>query len=243
MVSEKAKKLILDYEGLNQPWKWPGGSSGITIGIGYDLGYEGGDFADDWSQYLSNEQIERLSKAIGVTGEAAREMASQFRDINVNRADSEEVFESKTLPKYEGMTRHAFSGVDNLPDDAKGALVSVVFNRGTSMKGDSRLEMRNIRDILVSLYAGGGTPNERGLNLALRDIENEIRSMKRIWVGKGLDGLLKRRDKEADLVKSCITVDENRVDEDISTVSEANSSNRVSEIFSKIKSVFDKVRS
>jgi GH24 family phage-related lysozyme (muramidase) len=28
--------------------------------------------------------------------------------------------------------------------------------------------------------------------------------MKRIWEGKGLDGLLKRRDAEADLVESAI---------------------------------------
>jgi hypothetical protein len=28
--------------------------------------------------------------------------------------------------------------------------------------------------------------------------------MKRLWVGKGVDGLLKRRDAEADLVESAI---------------------------------------
>ena len=34
----------------------------------------------------------------------------------------------------------------------------------------------------------------------LAGIAREIRSMKRLWVGLGLDGLLKRRDKEATLV-------------------------------------------
>ena len=33
-----------------------------------------------------------------------------------------------------------------LPLDAQGALVSLVFNRGTSMEGDRRAEMRAIRD-------------------------------------------------------------------------------------------------
>ncbi len=34
----------------------------------------------------------------------------------------------------------------------------------------------------------------------LAGIAREIRSMKRLWVNRGLDGLLKRRDKEASLV-------------------------------------------
>ncbi len=38
-LSDKALQLILGAEGLDQPGNWPGGQSGITIGIGYDLGY------------------------------------------------------------------------------------------------------------------------------------------------------------------------------------------------------------
>ena len=38
----------------------------------------------------------------------------------------------------------------------------------------------------------------------LQEIANQIRAMKCLWEGKGLDGLLKRRDAEADLVESCI---------------------------------------
>ena len=37
-----------------------------------------------------------------------------------------------------------------------------------------------------------------------KEIANQIRSMKRLWVNKGLGGLLHRRDAEADLVESCI---------------------------------------
>jgi hypothetical protein len=50
-ITEKTKKLILDFEGLNQPSKWPGGGSGITIGIGYDLGFVTVDqFESDWGR-------------------------------------------------------------------------------------------------------------------------------------------------------------------------------------------------
>ena len=34
-------------------------------------------------------------------------------------------------------------------------------------------------------------------------IAKELRKMKRIWQGKGLDGLLTRREAEAKLVESC----------------------------------------
>jgi GH24 family phage-related lysozyme (muramidase) len=58
------------------------------------------------------------------------------------------------------------------------------------MDGDRRTEMRAIRDAV----AQGD----------LAEIANQLRVMKRLWIGKGLDGLLKRRDAEADLVASTI---------------------------------------
>ncbi len=55
---------------------------------------------------------------------------------------------------------------------------------------DRRREMRAIRDAV----AKGD----------LQEIAKQLRTMKRLWIGKKLDGLLKRRDAEADLVESCI---------------------------------------
>jgi GH24 family phage-related lysozyme (muramidase) len=37
-----------------------------------------------------------------------------------------------------------------------------------------------------------------------KGIAAEIRNMKRLWQGKGLDGLIERRESEARLVESCI---------------------------------------
>ena len=39
----------------------------------------------------------------------------------------------------------------------------------------------------------------------LQEIADQLRSMKRLWEGKGMGGLLKRRDAEADLVESCLS--------------------------------------
>jgi GH24 family phage-related lysozyme (muramidase) len=36
-----------------------------------------------------------------------------------------------------------------------------------------------------------------------KGIAEELRKMKRIWEGKGLDGLLTRREAEAKLVETC----------------------------------------
>jgi GH24 family phage-related lysozyme (muramidase) len=190
-ITDKALALILESEGLDQPGRWPGGESGITLGIGYDIGFVTPEqFEEDWSQHLGSDQIERLKTGIGIKGERARQRASEFRDITVTRAQAVEVFTNKTLPLHSQRTEGAFPGVDQLPPDAQGALVSLVFNRGPGMGGDSRAEMRAVRDAV----AQGD----------LQEIANQIRAMKRLWVGKGLDGLLRRRDAEADLVESAI---------------------------------------
>jgi len=191
IMTEKAKKLILSFEGLDQPYKWPRGESGITIGRGYDLGYvTASECAADWADYLPKEHIETLKSAIGYKGEAARRIAYRYMNIFVSEESADAVFERNMLPKQMWRTIIAFPGVEELPADAQGALVSLVYNRGTAMEGDRRMEMRTIRD---AVKFGD-----------LVTIVKQLRYMKRLWIGKGLDGLLQRRDAEADLVESCI---------------------------------------
>ena len=192
-ITDQALDLILEAEGLDQPGKWPGEQSGITLGVGYDLGFATPEqFEEDWSPYLTGDEIERLKTAIGVSGEAARKIASQFSDIKVKWDDAVEVFKNRTLPLYSARTEKAFPGVDELPANAQGALVSLIFNRGDAMDGDRRREMRGVRDAVA---AGD-----------LQEIANQIRAMKRLWIGKGVDGLLKRRDAEARLVETGLTI-------------------------------------
>ena len=189
-IPDEAVALILEFEGVDQPSEWPGEASGITIGAGYDLGYTPADqFEEDWSPYLSGDEIERLKDVIGLKGENAHRRAGEFRDIEIKPTDAEEVFKQRTLPKYSQKTEDAFPGVDELPPKVQGALVSLVFNRGAGMDGDQRREMRAIRDAV----AEGD----------LQEIADQIRAMKRLW-GPNMRGLLRRRDAEADLVESAI---------------------------------------
>jgi len=190
-ISDKARDLILHFEDLDQPGEWPGGQSGITIGIGYDLGFVTPEqFRADWSDCLSDGDCDALAGVIGVSGDKAKARAASFNAIRIKRADAEKVFMERSVPHAQRETEAAFPGVDKLPADAQGALVSLIYNRGSKMDGDSRREMRAIRDAVP-----------KG---DLKEIANQIRSMKRLWEGKGLGGLLKRRDAEADLVESCI---------------------------------------
>lgn len=189
MIPQRAIDLILKSEGIDQPWKWPGGASGITLGYGYDLGYES-TFARDWAGVLPPTQIDALLGVKGLRGRAAAEVAHTLRWISIAAIQALSVFEKWTLPHYEAEAGSAFPGFDRLPDLARGALVSLVFNRGTSMVGPRRLEMRAVREAV-----------KQG---DLKTIALQIRAMKHLWVGQNLDGLLRRRDAEASLIEEAI---------------------------------------
>ena len=198
--SPKALDLILEYEVgggksyyekyLSKP-TWPGGASGMTLGIGVDCGYYSQDELSKLFHFLPNDQLEIVKGASGKTGQAGKEYTQKYKNsgIVVSWDQALEIFDNLTWPKFARLTEKAFPKVEELCDNAYGALVSLVFNRGSSMTGDSRLEMRNIRDLVPKKDYKG--------------IAKELRKMKRIWEGKGLDGLITRRESEAKLVESC----------------------------------------
>ena len=99
-----------------------------------------------------------------------------------------EVFHVVTVPKFYNVTKNAFPGFEEWPADVQGGLVSLVFNRGTSMEGDRRREMRVIRDLVPQKNVKG--------------IADQIWQMKVIWVGTSIEqGIARRRDAEADLIE------------------------------------------
>jgi hypothetical protein len=189
--SPKGLDLLISFTGIDQPSKWLGGPSGITLGIGYDLGYvTKEDFQKTWKNYLTADQMARLETVIGISGSAAGQRASGFADIVISREAAIDVFTRVSLPQYQARTAVAFPGYDKLPVDVQGALVSLVFERGIAMDGDRRKEMRAIRDAVAS-----GN---------LQEIANQLRSMKRLWQGTGLEGVVRHLEAEALLVESAI---------------------------------------
>jgi len=208
MLNKKSLDLILEFEvggGENYYNKflknpsWPGEQSGVTIGVGYDLGYVNkAEFTNDWKE-LNQKDFDRLYKVVGIKGVAAKDLIRGLKDISIPWDLSLKVFMNKTVTKFYNLTRETFPNFDNLPEDAKGGLVSLVFNRGNSLEGDRRREMKLIRDgmKLVSTFD----------QKALTFIANQIRSMKRIWIGGSIEkGMSRRRDAEAKLIEESLNV-------------------------------------
>ena len=202
-LTPAALDLILSAEGIDQPWEWPGGGSGITLGYGCDIGADPASLAY-WEPHLSKPAIELLAQAKGKTGRAAAQIATRFRAIQIHRQAARAVFFQSTLPREIALTLAAFPGIEHMPAPVQGALVSLVYNRGTDLKGPRRHEMRIIHEILADFQTLAAPQRAQVQDEYIRKIALQIRKMKRLWLHQGIDGLLLRRDAEADLALSAI---------------------------------------
>lgn len=200
-LSPQGLKLLLDYEVgggedyfrkfLSRP-TWPGEQSGVTIGVGFDLGYNTEQqFAEAWGPVLADTSVELLRGALGIRGEAARlwlHSREAVRSIEITWRQALDVFERITVPRFYLQTMRIYPQIETLPEPARDALVSLVFNRGASLSGDRRSEMVSIQN---ALKFG-----------RFREVPDLIRAMKRLW--PNTTGLQKRRDAEASLFESSL---------------------------------------
>jgi GH24 family phage-related lysozyme (muramidase) len=201
-IAAKARQLIIscevsskaDYQREYEGPTWPKGASGVTIGIGYDVGYVSPtDLAQDWAGILSQAELSALSAACGVKGNAAAALLPQMRSLSVGWDDAIKEYDNETQPRYVGLTEALLPNTKDLTPESLGALVSLVYNRGGSFSipeskdptGRYR-EMRNIKARMAAKDYG--------------KIPGELTSMKRLWEGMSdMRGLLLRRDAEAAL--------------------------------------------
>jgi len=168
---------------------WPKGASGITMGIGADLGHMSEkEFDTYFSKYFTEDENNKLKSTIGLKGDSAKNALSKVKNIELSWENASEAFVDWTLPKFWNLTNALWPKMNELCEKAQIGLVSIVFNRGASTKGSSRTEMLNIKPLVLKKDYKG--------------IAREIRSMKRIWEGKNMDGLIKRREEEAKMVES-----------------------------------------
>lgn len=178
------------YERVYKRPCWPGGQSGVTVGIGYDLGYATRDkVAHDFGAYIPSAMVVAMQNVVGLKGARAREALPQMKSrVEIPWDVAMRVFKEVDMPRYEAMLIRACPGVAELPADCFGALASITYNRGPggfTSGGDRFSEMRVIRADIASHN--------------WEDIPRQIRKMKRIWASANLPGLLRRRDEEADL--------------------------------------------
>jgi len=172
--------------------QFPGSSSGITIGVGYDLRFTDKEsFKKVWGKYLSESYIKELSKDIKKKGTKSRAKKLKNMGIEIPFKYAWQVFIEHTLPEYYKKTETIYPSLSQLPDFCRSVLVSLVYNRGTKLSGSRRKEMKNIQIILENAQKEGFSQEN------LIEITDELLSMKRLW--KSTSGLIKRRKDEANL--------------------------------------------
>ena len=196
-ISARAYNLIISFEVsgeavYNKRYRhpeWPGGRSGVTVGIGYDVGYcSAAQLTNDWTGKISVAAIASLQTVRGLKGTAARNALASVRNVDVPWAAAISVHQSTVIPRWVGIVTNALPNTGELSPDCLGALVSLTYNRGPSFSasGARYAEMRAIKQAMTSR------------NFAA--IPDHIRDMKRLW--PNVAGLLRRRDREAQLFQA-----------------------------------------
>jgi hypothetical protein len=176
---------------------WPGGRSGITIGVGWDLGQHSSQALEETWKGLTTVDIGRLRTAAGQQGPAASKLLPSLHDVTIPHDLAMQILESSIRDDFYPLALKAFPGADQLPANVQVALISVVFNRGGGLGHDpdwsvartvdARWEMREFRkDVrdrdFFAIYA-------------------HLDTMKRLWEDSGPRGLPIRRRHEGTLVR------------------------------------------
>jgi hypothetical protein len=190
IIAEEVGGKALYIKKYTHP-EWPGGQSGPTIGIGYDMGYvTQRQFVSDWNDLLDSTTIKLLLSGVGLKGSAAQVWVRKNASKIVVPWDAAyEVFEKKNVPQYWAYVAK-LPNFGKLPRDAQGMLLSLVFNRGASFSvaGSRYTEMRAIKQHMA----------DEQFNL----IPRELRSMARLW--PATNGVHKRRYKEAAIFEEAL---------------------------------------
>jgi GH24 family phage-related lysozyme (muramidase) len=167
---------------------WPKGQSGVTIGIGYDLGASSEkEFLEDWGSYLNSEQVKNLAQVCGKTAGAASSALKKLEPVSISWDVASTQCRLETLPRYIGATERALPNCSALNSVCMGALVSLVYNRGPAFdRTEPRFkEMWQVADHMKSKN--------------FEAIPRDIRSMKRLWDKQSFKGIVLRREAEAAL--------------------------------------------
>ena len=194
-ISQAAFDLIVSFEVSSEAYynaklrapTWPGVSSGVTVGIGYDVGQtKAATVKGDWENVIPASMLDPLLGCVGITGAPAKSRAQGLKgvvDIDYDKAI--DVFGNCSIPRWITVVEDTLQNTDKLNGDCLGMLVSLTFNRGAGGYNSSKSRFREMVGIKNAMAAE-----------QFDRIPDLIRSMKRLWLD--VPGLLVRRDKEAD---------------------------------------------
>lgn len=195
-ISQKAIDLIIREEVSSEAYyrkhythpEWPGGASGVTIGIGYDIGYATeAKVKADWTGRVDADCVKAMLECVGVKGTAAKALSQRMNNrITVPWEAAMAVFMGRDIPQWIAATYHALPNCELLTPTCLGVLVSLNYNRGTGGYTSSADRFREMRAIKAAMAAKNFTA-----------IPALLDSMSRLWTG----GVAARRHREANLFR------------------------------------------
>jgi len=182
------------YNKYLQTPSWPGGDSGVTVAVGIDIGYLTKNRVAEIFSFLPASQVTELQSACGYKGTKAKaQLGPKMAQIHIAYEDAVRVFQKYSVPEYTKQLLSIYPTAPQLNPDTTAMLLSLVYNRGTSLKGVSRVDMADIAHITETIEAED-----------YEAIAKEFEEMERLWIGKGLDGLVERRQEEADIIRHSV---------------------------------------
>lgn len=169
---------------------WQTTSSGVTVGFGFDVGYNSKEqIRKALDGICSEDEIVALQSVSGMKGKNAyyNGLPKVKNKVIITWDEADKIFMRDSLVRFSKQTADAFDLTPTrLHPHSNGALVSLVYNRGPLIDTtDRRKEMSWIKH---NVSVGNDS-----------NIPSDIRSMKRLWNYSTLKGLHLRRDSEASM--------------------------------------------
>lgn len=167
---------------------WPGGSSGVTLDPGFDLGYQDLEVTTaHYKKHLTLEQFDAVTRVTGLKGKKSKtalNSSSELLSIRISRPVADSIFPVIALPYWQAISKR-ISGLSNKStlSSIQTVLLSLAFNRGYN---NAALE------VLIQ-------PIEQSNWLQCADLVANMQQNHR------LKGIRIRRRREADLIYNQIT--------------------------------------
>lgn len=163
-----------------------GTSSGVTIGIGYDCGHcSASKIRADWQSVLPLNMVNALAATAGLIKQAAVKKLPSVSFVDVPIEVALQVFYNTTIFEFAKRSAKIYPGLFKLNPVEQSVIVGLVYNRGASLDGERRKEMR----LLVKAI-------EDDNDVQMADL---IKQMQRLW--PNTEGLKRRRRAEAALIE------------------------------------------
>jgi hypothetical protein len=160
--------------------------SGVTIGIGYDCGHVSANkIKMDWQSVLPLHMVTALTSVAGLKKRTALNNLPLVSEVDVPIEAALQVFFNTTIHDFSKEALRIYPDLFKLHPVEQSAIVGLVYNRGASLIGDRRKEMRD-------LIAAIKNDNDK-------EMADLIRAMTRLW--PNILGLRRRREAEAALVE------------------------------------------